>query len=171
MDMNKDKVETDEDTNTEITDIKVEIKEEDYDYNTTEMNDGSDFHYNQNLYFNEQEKQLNPNNDSLFNNEEFCHDEESQDMKPIVNYFVHEEGTQTNRGKGAGEEHECIECKKIFCKKSNLSRHIRSVHGGERHECLECGKKFSQKGYLKIHQRSVHTGVHHESLHCDRKIY
>ena len=55
--------------------------------------------------------------------------------------------------------HVCQVCTKVFKHKSDLRRHIKSVHQGEKpYHCPECGKDFSRKPNLNHHIRSVHKG-------------
>ena len=55
--------------------------------------------------------------------------------------------------------HVCQVCTKVFKHKSDLRRHIKSVHQGEKpHVCPVCEKGFSQSGTLHGHVRAVHRG-------------
>ena len=66
---------------------------------------------------------------------------------------------QLERTIGALRAKTCQVCYKIFTQKSDLNRHIKSVHQGEKpYPCADCGKDFSQKVHLIQHMRCVHKG-------------
>ena len=53
----------------------------------------------------------------------------------------------------------CNECGAAFYWKSNLNRHIESVHEERKSfKCADCGKAFSHKHTLNGHIESVHEG-------------
>uniref|UniRef100_A0A8C6SYQ0 C2H2-type domain-containing protein n=1 Tax=Neogobius melanostomus TaxID=47308 RepID=A0A8C6SYQ0_9GOBI len=55
------------------------------------------------------------------------------------------------------KKHQCSVCKKRFCRKSQLHRHVK-VHTGEKpFRCSTCKKTFAYKNVLKAHSRT-HTG-------------
>ena len=57
-------------------------------------------------------------------------------------------------------DHECQRCHKKFGFKSDLNRHVRTVHERERgHDCAECGKSFGEARNRDRHVRSVHQGI------------
>ena len=51
---------------------------------------------------------------------------------------------------------ECYICKKIFNGRSNLNRHLETVHNDncEKYECQTCGKMFKTKFNLKRHMET-----------------
>lgn len=60
----------------------------------------------------------------------------------------------------------CHICGKNYSRRSNLYKHIRSVHGTERkYACDTCGFRFKRQDHLDKHVRSVHIGV--RSFKCD----
>ena len=57
----------------------------------------------------------------------------------------------------AGENCMCETCGGIFTKKSNLRKHVQSVHEGAKFECLECGKSYKWYATLHEHRRCCHS--------------
>ena len=60
--------------------------------------------------------------------------------------------------KKIGEKSEiCNICNKAFDRKSNLRKHMETIHEGKRpHLCTICGADFSQQQHLKRHIESIH---------------
>ena len=62
----------------------------------------------------------------------------------------------------------CNSCPKTFSKKSNLTRHIQSVHLKNKNLCDKCDKQFSTKTDLCRHVSSAHDGKTFACKFCDR---
>ena len=68
-----------------------------------------------------------------------------------------------------------METKMLMCKscdyknvnRSNLKRHVESVHEGKRHPCSHCDYQATQLGHLKRHIKSSHEGIKYSCSHCD----
>lgn len=65
---------------------------------------------------------------------------------------------------------QCEFCKKIFKKKFNLGRHIKTVHEGlslklKTFDCRSCGKRFSDQQRRQDHEDVVHCGIN--KYKCD----
>ena len=59
--------------------------------------------------------------------------------------------------------HQCKECEKKFVLKSNLKRHLSTVHRKEKdHQCTRCDKKFGHNSHLQRHLATVHLKVYQE---------
>lgn len=43
-------------------------------------------------------------------------------------------------------------CGKIFCRPTNLQRHVSALHAGVRHVCSKCGRQYGQSDSLRRHQ-------------------
>ena len=61
--------------------------------------------------------------------------------------------------KSRNKKETCPHCAKLFHNKSNLCRHIKSVHEGVKYPCPLCEKKFSFESALKTHIKKAHEGV------------
>ena len=59
----------------------------------------------------------------------------------------------------------CSICHQKFTKRSNLKRHIKSVHLGRRFNCPDCPSEFKRLEYLKKHQAKVHKDTAPEVDH------
>ena len=56
---------------------------------------------------------------------------------------------------------QCTKCYREFCKKKNLLRHMRTVHGEpqkEEHRC-NCGKTFGRKDNLSKHKKNCKQAI------------
>ena len=57
------------------------------------------------------------------------------------------------------KNYKCGSCGKSFSQKSNLKKHIHTVHEGLKdHKCEFCGKSFFDASTLKKHILTVHEG-------------
>ena len=62
--------------------------------------------------------------------------------------------------------YQCDICEKSFTMKSDLRRHVATVHNKERpFQCPQCSKTFGQSGSLKTHVSVVHNK---ESFQCSK---
>ena len=48
----------------------------------------------------------------------------------------------------------CTFCGAIFARRSDLNRHVASIHGDRKFECGQCGQRLSRKDTLQWHQRT-----------------
>ena len=64
----------------------------------------------------------------------------------------------------------CDKCEKSFTRKSDLTRHIQSVHDKIRYNCNQCAKSFSERGTLKRHIKSAHENVRYNCDKCDKSF-
>ena len=64
----------------------------------------------------------------------------------------------------------CDKCEKSFTRKSDLTRHIQSVHDKIRYNCNQCNKSFSEKGTLQKHIKSAHEKVRYNCKKCDKSF-
>ena len=64
-------------------------------------------------------------------------------------------------------EHTCDVCRKSFTWKSNLTRHINTIHlGFKNHPCDKCNMNFSLKSNLTRHINAIHLGLKHPCDEC-----
>ena len=49
--------------------------------------------------------------------------------------------------------HVCEVCGKDYSKKSNLNRHVMSVHEDKRYQCSVCNKQFKRRYILSKHMK------------------
>jgi KRAB domain-containing zinc finger protein len=71
----------------------------------------------------------------------------------------------------AGVRYHCPNCAHASTAKTDLQRHIRTVHEKRKDfECPVCHKEFTQASGLKTHREAVHEGVRHECpvAECDK---
>jgi len=54
------------------------------------------------------------------------------------------------------KEFSCTECGKTCSEKSNLTKHVRSMHEGIVYPCTHCDHKAKQTGHLKSHMKAKH---------------
>ena len=65
----------------------------------------------------------------------------------------------------------CDICNKLFSNKSNLRKHIKSVHEKMKFKCEICDKKLSRKDELQRHKLSVHSkNIEFKCIVCERKF-
>jgi hypothetical protein len=61
----------------------------------------------------------------------------------------------------------CDQCEKSFGHKSNLNKHVKTVHLKQKNfKCEHCEKSFGQKGHLKVHIKTIH--LNQKNFHCDQ---
>ena len=63
----------------------------------------------------------------------------------------------------------CFQCESKFALKTNLIRHIESVHAIIKYDCAQCDYKCTRQDYLKIHIQSQHEGVRFACNQCDHQ--
>ena len=61
----------------------------------------------------------------------------------------------------------CDHCERKFTTKSNLTRHIQSIHEGVMYPCNQCDFKGTLKNTLTLHIKSKHEGVMYGCSQCD----
>ena len=65
----------------------------------------------------------------------------------------------------------CDICNKLFSNKSNLRKHIKSVHEKIKFKCEICDKEFSQEDNLQRHKKAVHSkNIEFNCIVCERKF-
>ena len=65
----------------------------------------------------------------------------------------------------------CDICNKLFSNKSNLRKHIKSVHEKIKFKCEICDKELSRKDELQRHKLSVHSkNIEFKCIVCERKF-
>ena len=65
----------------------------------------------------------------------------------------------------------CNLCNKLFSKKSNLRKHVKSVHEKIKFKCEICNKELSRKGDLRRHKLSVHSkSIELKCTVCEKKF-
>jgi len=76
-------------------------------------------------------------------------------------------GAHTKREQERENNHKCKECGNAFWDKSNLRRHIKSVHNKMKdHICKYCGYAASEKFNLEIHIKEIHDKIKHVCKEC-----
>ena len=68
------------------------------------------------------------------------------------------------------DSYTCTYCQKSFTRRSNLNRHIESVHHKRTHPCTQCTKVFKYAGSLKQHVRTAHEHHSHDCEQCGQKF-
>ncbi|XP_044837586.1 zinc finger protein 684-like isoform X3 [Mauremys mutica] len=103
---------------------------------------------------------------------EEAHESRCRSERQQENHQEKLQGKSTHRGEGLEDlnetviqlkigtkkkQHECVECRKKFNHKSNLTRHLK-LHTGEKpFMCSDCGKTFTRRSHLISHQ-TTHLG-------------
>ena len=68
--------------------------------------------------------------------------------------------------------HQCDDCNKVFTKKRNLTRHVRSIHSEEKpHRCRICSKKFARKQNKDLHQKTCFSAALGLGISKTKKSY
>ena len=58
------------------------------------------------------------------------------------------------------KDYKCDFCNKLFNQESNLKKHVYAIHVGHKgFKCEFCGKLFSQKVNMRRHKQKVHEGL------------
>lgn len=66
----------------------------------------------------------------------------------------------------AGQKTQCPICHGHFSRKTDLKRHIETIHEGKRTQCLQCSASFARKNDLKRHIEAVHEGKQAKCVIC-----
>ena len=65
----------------------------------------------------------------------------------------------------------CDICNKLFSNKSNLRKHIKSVHEKMKFKCEICTTNFTRKDNLLSHKRNIHSkSIEFECTACEKKF-
>ena len=67
---------------------------------------------------------------------------------------------QAKKQKKQEKSYLCTQCNKMFARKSDLGRHLRTHTGEKPYSCSHCEKMFSQNSSLQRHKK-IHTGGKH----------
>ena len=67
------------------------------------------------------------------------------------------------------QELPCSQCNYKTGDRSNLFRHIKSIHKGVKYPCTQCDYKATVKNHLLRHIKSTHEGVKFTCVQCDYK--
>ena len=79
-------------------------------------------------------------------------------------------GTATKEIKNINvKQTKCLICNKIYSNRSEMKRHVKSVHEAKKpHKCPICGYSCSKRSNLTRHVKSVHEGKKpHKCSICD----
>ena len=63
----------------------------------------------------------------------------------------------------------CTHCKYKATRKDHLQKHVKTVHQGQAFQCNQCKYKAKQRSDLQRHIRSVHEGQTYSCTHCTYK--
>ena len=55
--------------------------------------------------------------------------------------------------------HDCSICEKKFKRRSDLQRHLRTVHGAQSLQCPKCGVKFTRMDNYERHLKTQHPST------------
>ena len=81
---------------------------------------------------------------------------------------IGEDQLMSQNNPDVAQSHECGQCKKAFCSKVQLGRHIK-IHSGEKaFLCSQCEQTFHRKDHLKTHEKT-HQQVHGGNM--DKAFY
>lgn len=109
----------------------------------------------------------------LFNTEEHQFFSVDQFDRPDALFFIPEAGSEAASSEGfnpeTGIKISCPLCPESFAKKSNLTRHIKSIHERVMHQCPFCSKSIADKSNLNKHIRNRHGGFMHQCPLCKKK--
>ena len=102
-------------------------------------------------------------------NRQLTIEEAAEEMEADNSEELDEEAVDNPSGSASSEvPNQCSQCGKGFRTPSNLSQHIKGVHGPKK-ECSYCHKMISSTG-LECHIREVHLGDTRECPECKKQI-
>ena len=107
--------------------------------------------------------------DQIVENRQLTIEEAAEEMEADNSEELDEEAVDNPSGSASSEvPNQCSQCGKGFRTPSNLSQHIKGVHGPKK-ECSYCHKMISSTG-LECHIREVHLGDTRECPECKKQI-
>ena len=67
-------------------------------------------------------------------------------------------------------KHSCRQCGELFSKRTNLKRHIQTIHEGLKYNCKQCDYQNQERALLINHIKSEHAGVRYVCKQCFKQF-